>query len=119
LSHHSHHCGTNASWSGCRSFKQVSFGSTNSGVIAVFEPRTWTRQNSVVAEAPYTDDSDNLFYDAQNGRVLVIGGGFRPDLQEPGSASPCSPQGQMGGLDVLIRDAHGHVGFVCKRWVGI
>jgi hypothetical protein len=60
-----------------------------------------TRQNAVVAEAPCTDDSDDLFYDATSGRVMVIGGGFRPDLQEPGTASPCSPAGEMGALDVF------------------
>jgi hypothetical protein len=60
-----------------------------------------TRRNAVIAEVPCTDDSDDLFYDAQMGRVLVIGGGFRSDLQEPGSASPCTPAGEMGGLDVF------------------
>lgn len=60
-----------------------------------------TRRNMVVGEAPCTDDSDDLFYDARTDSVLVIGGGFRPDLQEPGSASACSPPGEMGGLDVF------------------
>ena len=68
-----------------------------------------TRQNAVVAEAYCTDDSDDLFYDAQTERVLVIGGGFRPDLQEPGSESPCSPPGGMGGLDVFKVGAGGEL----------
>jgi hypothetical protein len=66
-----------------------------------------TRQCAVIAEAPCTDDSDDLFYDAQTGRVLVIGGGFRPDLQEPGSASPCSPPEEMGALDLFAVGASG------------
>ena len=68
-----------------------------------------TRQNAVVAEAPCTDDSDDLFYDAQTGRVLVIGGGFRADLQEADSASPCTPPGEMGGLDVFAVGASGQL----------
>jgi hypothetical protein len=60
-----------------------------------------TLKCAVVAEAPCTDDSDDLFYDAQTSRVLVIGGGFRPDLQTAGQASPCSPPGEMGAIDVF------------------
>jgi hypothetical protein len=59
------------------------------------------RHFSVIAEAPCIDDSDDLYYDAQTGRVLVIGGGFRPDLLTPGTASPASPPGQMGAIDVF------------------
>ena len=66
-----------------------------------------TRHGRVVSEAPCTDDSDDLFYDAQTDRVLVIGGGFRPDLQEPGTASPCSPPGGVGGIDVFAVGANG------------
>jgi hypothetical protein len=66
-----------------------------------------TRRNVVIGEAPCTDDSDDLFYDAATERVLVIGGGFRPDLQDPGTASPCSPPGQMGGLDVFAVGKNG------------
>ena len=66
-----------------------------------------TRRNAVIAEAPCTDDSDDLFYDAPTGRVLVIGGGFRPDLQTPEERSPCSPPGEMGGLDVFSVDPKG------------
>ena len=68
-----------------------------------------TRRNAVIAEAPCTDDSDDLFYDARSGRVLVIGGGFRPDLQEPGTASPCSPPGEMGALDVFAVGGKGEL----------
>ena len=68
-----------------------------------------TQQNVVVAEAACTDDADDLFYDAQSGRVLVIGGGFRPDLQAAGSASPCSPPGEMGGLDAFAVEANGQL----------
>jgi hypothetical protein len=60
-----------------------------------------TRDLAVIAEAPCTDDSDDLFYDARTDCVLVVGGGFRPDLQQPGTASPCSPPGEMGAIDVF------------------
>lgn len=63
-----------------------------------------TRRCRVLDQAPCTDDSDDLFYDAQTGHVLVIGGGFRPDLQAPGTASPCSPAGDTGALDVFAVD---------------
>jgi hypothetical protein len=66
-----------------------------------------TLKRAVIAEAPCTDDSDDLFYDAQTERVLVIGGGFRPDLQESGTASPCSPPGEMGALDVFAVGTNG------------
>ena len=68
-----------------------------------------TRRNSVIAETPCTDDSDDLFYDATNRRVLVIGGGFRPDLQTPAERSPCSPPGEMGGLDVFSVGLNGQL----------
>lgn len=58
-----------------------------------------TQNYQVVAEACCTDDSDDLFYDAKRDQVIVIGGGFRPDLQAGGSASPCSPSGEMGAFD--------------------
>ncbi len=60
-----------------------------------------TRRAKVIAEAPCIDDSDDLFYDAQTRRVFVIGGGFRPDLQEPNSRSSCSPPGTMGAIDTF------------------
>jgi hypothetical protein len=72
-----------------------------------------TRRFEVVAEAPCTDDSDDLFYDTETDRVLVIGGGFRPDLQEPGTASPCSPPGGMGGLDVFAVGSNGSLTRLC------
>jgi len=59
------------------------------------------RSRTIVAEVPCTDDSDDLFFDAQTSQVIVIGGGFRPDLQTPESVSPCSPLGEMGGIDVF------------------
>ncbi len=55
-----------------------------------------TRKNAVMAEAPCVDDSDDLFYDAKTGRVFVIGGGSRTS-----SASPGSPPGGMGAIDVF------------------
>lgn len=59
------------------------------------------RSLAVLSEADCTDDSDDLFHDPQTGRILIIGGGFRPDLQAPGTASPASPPGVMGALDVF------------------
>lgn len=68
-----------------------------------------TQRGAIIAEAPCIDDSDDLFYDARTGRVLVIGGGFRPDLQEPGTASPCSPPGEMGALEVFAVSRSGQL----------
>ena len=60
-----------------------------------------TRNNALVGEAVCMDDSDDLFYDARTGRVLVIGGGFRPDFEdtppEPGGAH----RDETGALDVF------------------
>ena len=66
-----------------------------------------TRRYEIAGEAPCTDDSDDLFFDEKSGRVFVIGGGFRPDLQAPGSASPCSPPGEMGAIDVFAVGVNG------------
>jgi len=64
-----------------------------------------TQRNAVVGEAPCVDDSDDLFYDAASGRVLVIGGGFRPDLQTPeGAARPSTPK---PAIDVFAAGSDG------------
>lgn len=68
-----------------------------------------TRKYQISGEIYCTDDSDDLFYDAKRNRVYLIGGGFRPDLQEPGTASPYSPPGEMGGLDVFDIGPHGEM----------
>ena len=60
-----------------------------------------TRRGVVTGAVPCTDDSDDLFYDAATSQVFVIAGGFRPDLQAPGAASPRSLPGEMGALDVF------------------
>jgi len=67
------------------------------------------RKYQISGESLCTDDSDDLFYDAKRNRVYVIGGGFRPDLQEPGTASPFSPPGEMGALDVFNIGPHGEM----------
>jgi WD40 repeat protein len=67
------------------------------------------REGKVLGEAPCTDDSDDLYYDGKTGHVLLIGGGFRPDLQAPGTASPVSPQGEVGALDVFAVGAKGEL----------
>jgi hypothetical protein len=64
---------------------------------------------SVLAEAPCTDDSDDLYYDSETGRVLVIGGGFRPDAQDAGAASPGSPPGEMGAIDAFSVGQNGEL----------
>jgi hypothetical protein len=68
-----------------------------------------TERNAVIAEAPCIDDSDDLFYDPVKERVLVIGGGFRPDLQDAASVSPCSPAGEMGAIDLFSVPAGGEL----------
>lgn len=58
-----------------------------------------TRTNAVITETGCTDDSDDLFYDAQTNRVLVIGGGFRTDLQDPPATG--APPDKTGAIDVF------------------
>ena len=64
---------------------------------------------AIVAEAPCSDDADDLFFDPRTSQVLVIAGGFRPDLQEAGTASPCSPPGEMGAIDVFVVGGKGQL----------
>jgi hypothetical protein len=56
-------------------------------------------------EADCTRDSDDLFHDARTNRVLVIGGGFRPDLQPLPSTStastPVTARDETGAIDVF------------------
>jgi DNA-binding beta-propeller fold protein YncE len=72
------------------------------------------RTCSILAEAPCTDDSDDMYYDAETGRVLVIGGGFRPDMKDAGTASPCSPPGEMGAIDVFSVGQNGELARVAS-----
>jgi hypothetical protein len=77
------------------------------------------RTCSVLAEAPCIDDSDDMYYDAETGRVLVIGGGFRPDIQDAGRASPCSPPGEMGAIDVFAVGKNSELSRVASTPTGI
>lgn len=61
-----------------------------------------TRSKQVLASADCSEDSDDLFYDARTGRILVIGGGFRPDFQDPGASRPSTPADEMGAIDVFV-----------------
>jgi hypothetical protein len=63
----------------------------------------------IVANVPCVDDSDDLFYDAKRNQVMVIGGGFRPDLQGKTTASVCSFPGEMGSVDVFSVGAEGQL----------
>jgi len=67
--------------------------------LIVIDTRTYT----IIGEADCTDDSDDLFHDAQTNRVLVIGGGFRPDLQTPPLATATSSPApdETGAVDVF------------------
>jgi hypothetical protein len=77
------------------------------------------RNCAVLGEADCVDDSDDLYYDAETGYVLVIGGGFRPDLQGAGTASPCSPPGEMGAIDVFSVGKKGELTRVASSPTGI
>ena len=65
-----------------------------------------TRSNAVLTEADCAEDSDDLFYDATSDHVLVIGGGFRPDMQDvPVTTGVATSQGarrdETGAIDVF------------------
>ncbi len=72
-----------------------------------------TRKNEIAAEIECTDDSDDLFYDSKTGRVIVIGGGFRPDLQEPPPGATL-PVDETGALDVFSVGANGELKLVAQ-----
>lgn len=59
-----------------------------------------TRAYRVITEAKCTDDSDDLFYDAQTDRVIVICGGYRPDFDDD-ATRPANPPSEMGTIDVF------------------
>ncbi len=77
------------------------------------------RTCSILAEAPCIDDSDDLYYDSATGRVLVIGGGFRPDIQDAATASPGSPPGEMGAVDIFSVGKNGELARVASTPTGI
>jgi DNA-binding beta-propeller fold protein YncE len=71
-----------------------------------------TRRAAVIGEAVCSEDSDDLFYDARTNRVLVIGGGFRPDMQDaPSSAANnrAAPLDETGSIDVFAVGPHGEL----------
>jgi hypothetical protein len=59
-----------------------------------------TRSYTVIAEAPCPEDSDDLFYDARRNRVLVIGGGLRPDMQNIAAGKSGPPQDETGAIEI-------------------
>ncbi len=70
------------------------------------------RKNAVAAEADCAEDSDDVFYDAKTNRVLVIGGGFRPDLQDAPATGTAAGRGgappdETGAIDVFAVGADG------------
>ena len=62
----------------------------------------------IAGEAACVDDSDDVFFDPVSGCLLVIGGGFRPDLQTPDEMSPCNPVGDVGAVELFAVDRAGH-----------
>jgi hypothetical protein len=70
-------------------------------------------RRAVIAEAPCTEDSDDVAYDARTGRVYVIGGGFRPDMQEP-PATQASGVDETGAIDVFAVGAGGELKLVAR-----
>jgi len=78
-----------------------------------------TRRNVVLGQAACTDDSDDLFYDAKTRRVMVIGGGFRPDLQDASQISTASPPGEMGAIDVYAVGPKGELTRIVTAHTGI
>lgn len=65
------------------------------------------RAGAVTAEAACIDDSDDVFFDQVTGLVMVVGGGFRPDLQTPEERSATNPPGEMGAVELFTVDRTG------------
>ena len=59
------------------------------------------RRSAVVSIAECSEDSDDLFYDAEMNRVLVISGGFRPDMQDAAAGVRSGLQDETGAIDVF------------------
>jgi hypothetical protein len=60
-----------------------------------------TRTCAIISEADCSEDSDDLFYDAKTNRVLVIGGGYRPDMVETVATSQRNSPDETGAIDVF------------------
>jgi hypothetical protein len=71
------------------------------------------RTHAVVAEAACTDDSDDLFCDAQTNRVYVIGGGFRRDLQDVPAGDGETPD-ETGAIDVFVVSPAGELALLTR-----
>lgn len=61
------------------------------------------KTGKVISEAACVADSDDLFYDAKTGRIIVIGGGTRPDAA---STSRPATGGEDAAIDVFEVDEH-------------
>ncbi|MCG3137311.1 MAG: hypothetical protein HJJLKODD_01155 [Phycisphaerae bacterium] len=68
-----------------------------------------TRTYQVTAQADCAEDSDDLFYDAQNNQVVVIGGGYRPDLRLENEPIPAGTPDETGAIDIFSIDDQGQL----------
>ena len=60
-----------------------------------------TTRYQIISDAECSEDSDDLFYDAQTNQVYVIGGGFRPDMQDPATGYQGVQRDEIGAIDVF------------------
>lgn len=69
-----------------------------------------TRDYVVLDEKDCSEDSDDLYYDAVSNHVLVIAGGFRPDMQVPPvPVGQGPPRDETGAIDVFAVDDAGQL----------
>jgi hypothetical protein len=66
-----------------------------------------TKTYKIAGKAACGEDSDDLFYDAKRDKVVVVAGGWRPDMRTTDAILVAAPSSEMGSLDVFAIDSKG------------
>jgi hypothetical protein len=88
--------------------QRVYVASRKPPVLAQIDART----SAVAAQASCSEDSDDLFYDEKSNCVFVIGGGYRPDMQDPPQPPAAARPDETGAIDVFSADSIGDLKLV-------
>lgn len=71
-----------------------------------------TRRCVVTGRVVCGEDSDDLFYDAKTGHVLVVCGGYRPDMVDGGPKA--ADMDETGSVEVYAVSSDGHMSLRAK-----